>query len=67
MMKKYQLSKIKKKCKHENAELISTYTDDYEGRTYGIIRCPECGKQWEERIYMGKCDYPKSKDFKERL
>ena len=48
-------------CPHENSYLHSVETDSHEGRTYGHIICHDCMKEWEERIYMGKCKYSKWK------
>ena len=61
------LSRVQKefqnRCVHENATVLSTYSDDYEGRTYCKIKCPDCEKEWEDRVYCGKLPYKKDKNF----
>jgi len=51
--------KLQNSCPHVNSYLHNNSTDSYEGRTYGTIICHDCLKEWEERIRMGKCVYPK--------
>ena len=64
----FKLSKTQKefqnRCNHTNATVLSTYTTDYEGRTYCVIKCPNCGLQWEDRVCCGNLPYPKDKNFK---
>jgi len=50
---------LQNSCPHKNAFLHSSFTDSYEQRTYGTIICHDCLKEWEERIHMSKCAYPK--------
>lgn len=52
--------KYRSECKHENAYW---YEQSYEGRTYDMIFCPECGKAWEERIYAGRHEYQSKEDY----
>lgn len=55
-----QLESLKYECKHENAYWTGRQScDDFEGRTYDIILCPDCMKSWEERCYCGKHEYPR--------
>lgn len=49
---------LQNSCPHKNSYLHYTEKDTYEGRVYGRIVCHDCLKEWEERIYIGKCDYP---------
>jgi len=48
-------------CKHENAFYYNQYKDDYEGRVYDEIFCPDCKKFWDERCRLGNHMYPKGK------
>jgi len=50
-------SELQCSCPHKNSYLHHTESDSYEGRTYGRIMCHDCSKIWEERIYIGKCNY----------
>lgn len=54
-----ELELLKHKCDHENAYWTGNQTsDDYEGRVYDEIFCPDCGLVKEERCYCGNHKYP---------
>lgn len=56
----FKLESLKYECNHENAYWTGRQSsDDFEGRIYDIILCPDCMKSWEERSYCGKHEYPR--------
>lgn len=52
-------------CECKNAYYTGMDTDEYEGRTYIDLVCPDCHKTWSER-HRGKTRYPSYKEHQEK-
>lgn len=63
-----KLELLKRDCKHESAYWTGRQTsDDFEGRYYDVILCPDCLKTWEERCYCGKHEYARREETKDKV
>ena len=61
-----EITKEYHNCKHKNAFFYNQDKDDFEGKTYDLVYCPDCKSFWEERSRLGKHTYPK-KSFSEEI
>jgi hypothetical protein len=57
------IAQLKSLCKHENAYWYSQYRDDYEGRLYDNIICPDCDEKWDERCVQGNHKYQSNEEY----
>lgn len=62
---KDNLIHLQNKCEHIRGEIISSYSEPVEVRSWDIIECLDCGYRFEERQH--KQQYPKRGDIKSCL